>query len=500
MNPGSEFEPPTTPHRMPGRPFDQPTQPPTLPPGPPPGRPSWVLPLVAVVVVLIVAAGAGLYLLYGKAAGRGEAAKPPATTGKAPAGGTAFDACALVPKAESERLVPDATMTGDSRDSADAYVVDFSCSWANNRISFGEYWRNREITLKVEQHKGEGAKTSRSMAQNSYQIDYTSAKYRETTKPTPAKGDKEYISDVTDLQGVGDAAFAQYTWRRSGAMLWYSFGEAQGRVGDMTFEVKYQASQQRKDAKVLTNEGTQSITEANAIREVGALAKAVAQGIATWKAANPDVMASTMPKVSASPSATAKPEPTTLAAFPPVCTAIQDEAMRLAPGATPRARGLEDRNDHQTECRWLNMEVPGEAGGTRVRSAMVTLHAFANRAGGADLVAAKGLFAQRHAGTVMRSVGGITWGDIKDLKGMGDAAFSQYIAYRQGDVFNGGGTVIVRVGATVAEVSLAGADVPKGKRPNDKKVRLLTEREAVGGATALAKALLAELARQPVGS
>ncbi|MEU4231519.1 hypothetical protein AB0F17_45110 [Nonomuraea sp. NPDC026600] len=500
MNPGSAFEPPTNPYRIPGRQFEQPTMPPG-PPGPPPRPPrrSWILPVVAVAVVVLIAGGAGAYLVYGTVARSTPSAgtkpvKPPVSAAAA-----GLDVCSMLPKSEAERLVPQATVAKNSRDSD--YTLSFTCNWVNRRISFGEYWRSREVDVRVEQHRGDGAKTGRTMAQNSYDLDYGSGKYAETAKPTPKKGEKEYISPIKDVPGIGDAAYAQYTWRRSGKLLWYSFGEAHARVDDMTIEVKYQADQQRKDALVLSNATTQSVTEANAIREAGGVLGHIAKGIAAWKAQHPNVLAQPdKAAVTTTPKPEATPSPTVLAVFPAACQGVTGPATRLVPSPTPRARGTEAGGDAQTECRWLNLDIPVGDAVKRIRSALITTHRFTNRAGVEDAPAARAYYTGQRGSrgiTAGSSVGGITVSKLSEVKGLGEAAFSQYVQIMHGDTYAATGTVLLRQGATVIVVDYSGAERPKDEPANSPKVKLMADKEAHDGALSLAKAYLA---KKPIGS
>ncbi|WP_084956918.1 hypothetical protein [Thermoactinospora rubra] len=497
-------EPPTNPFRMPERPIGQ-------PPAGPPTQPhrhrrGWVLPVVAVAVVVLLAGGVGGYLWYGKrSATTAEPNEPkrsfePAQPASEPVAKTPPDVCSMIPKAEADRLVPEATVAATSRESE--YTVTFQCTWDNQRIDHGEYWRQRTVEVKVDQYKPDGARTGRAMAQNSYDLDYGQAKYSETYKPTPSPGEKDYTSQVRDIPGVGDGAFAQYFWRRSGKLLWYSWGEAKARVDDMTIEVKFQASQQRKDAAILNNESTQSITEENALREVSGLVAHVARGVAQWKAQNPGVLAKPRPGVTLSPSARPSPSQSTLAAMPTACQAIGEVATSLVPGATTRTRAAEEGNDSQTECRWLNLNLP-DGKGKKIRSVLITMHRFANRAGLADPTSAKGYYTEQYGGAKRMQdfePGDVSWDEPVTLDGLGEAAFMQYIAYRRSTVFNGSTTVTIRQGALVVEVSYAGSSVPAGEGTNSPKVKLMDRREADEGAQKVARAFMKALAGDPGGS
>ncbi|WP_043638389.1 hypothetical protein [Nonomuraea candida] len=478
-----------------------------MPRPPSPKRPAWLMPtLAAALVVLVAAAGVGAYFVYGRGAGTGTtpvagpSSSPPAQRSAADA--AAPDVCGMLPAAEVDRLVPDATIARSARNGD--YTIDFRCNWINQRISYGDFWRSREIDVKVAQHRGEGAKTGRAVAQNAYELDYRHGKYRETAKPSLDPGEKEYLSPVKDLPGVGDSAFAQYTWRRDDKLLWYAFGTARARVGDMTIEVRYQAGQQRKDAQILTNESAQAITEENAIREVSGLIGHVAKGVAAWQAQHPDVLAKVEPSAAAtvSPSPRATPSPTVLASFPADCAAVTETATRLVPEPVTRARGTTVGADSQTECRWLNRELPGGEGITKIRSALITVHRFTNRAGAVDEPAAKAFYATgygRARNTAESSIGGVTWGKLTRTEGLGDEAYRQYVKSRSGEVSAGSGSVIIRTGAVVVEVDYSGHQRPAAEATDSPKVVLIPEKEAMDGALTLAKAYLAALGGQPAG-
>lgn len=506
-----QYPPPGSPYQTPGHPYDAPGMAPTLPPTVPPtpgpprrARPVWLMPtLAAALVVLVAAGGVGAYLLYGKVTG---ASAPPTAAPSSPAGtapaAAAPDVCAMLPPDEADRLVPGATVAKRSRESD--YTIDFICNWINQRISYGEYWRSREIDVRIEQHKGEGAKTGRAMAQNSYEIEYRGGKFGATATPSLDPDEKQYISPVKDIPGVGDDAFAQYTWRRDGKLLWYAYGTAHARVGDMTIEVKFQAGQQRKDSQILSNESTQAVTEENAIREVSGLAGHFAKGVAAWQARNPGVLAKAEKSAEAtvSPSAEPTPSPTVLASFPADCGALTETATRLVPQPTTRARGTQAGADNQTECRWLNLDVPGGDGQKKIRSALITVHRFTNRAGAVDETAAKSYYASgygRAKTTAGSSLGNIKWGPLSEAEGLGDQAYQQYVQTRNGDVAAASGSIVIREGAVVVRVDYSGHQRPEGEATNSPKVELMPEKEAMPGALTLAKAYLQALADHSAG-
>ncbi|MFI6987313.1 hypothetical protein [Nonomuraea wenchangensis] len=462
--------------------------------------------LAAGVVVLVAAGGVGVFVLTSRddPAGSREAdGRPAASSSAAPASGAKGpDVCGMLPKEEAERLVPGATVAKSSRDGE--FTVDFGCNWVNRRISFGEYWRSREIDVKIAQYRGEGAKTGRALAQNAYEVEYRGGKYAATAKPSLDPDEKEYISPLKDIPGVGEGAFAQYTWRRD-KLLWYSFGTANARVGDFTIKVKFQADQQKKDAQILSSETRQSITEANALREVSRLVAYFAKGVAAWQAKNPNVLAKAdEPAVTSSPSPKASASPTVLAAFPAFCTAVGAKATELVPSPTTRARGLEEGGDSQTECRWLNLDLPGDgADMKKIRSVLITVHRFSDRTGQADVSGAKSYYATQRGGDknmAGSSLGGITWGKLVDRDDLGDQAYQQFVQTRHSDVAASSGSVLMRKGAVVVRVDYSGHQRPKDAATNSPKVRFMSEKEALGGALPMARAFMEEMTRRPVGS
>lgn len=471
-------------------------------------RPAWLLPsLAALVVVLIAATGVGAFYLSGSdspvnpspTAGGGTEAAGKSAVGAAAKGP---DVCGMLPKEEVDRLVPEATISKSSR--AGDISIDFTCNWINRRISFGEFRRDREIDVRISQFKGDGSKTGRSVAQNMFEVEYGSAEYGATATPSPTAGEKNYQSAITDIQGVGDGAFAQYTWHRD-KMLWYAFGTAHARVGDMMIKVRFQAGQQRKDAQILSSDTVQAITEENAIREVSKLVAYFAKGVAGWQKSNPGVLAKpeASSDVTISPTPRATPTPTELAAFPAECAAMSETAVRLVPKATTRARGTVVGSDNQLECRWLNRELSGGPGVTKIRSALITVHRFTNRAGEADEAGARAYYASELGGsksTANTSLGGIVFGKLTELDTFGDQAHRLFTQIRQGETFASSGTVVMREGSLVIQVDYSGHQRPEGAQPNSREVKFMSEKEALEGANTLASAYLRVLRDQPAGS
>ncbi|MEU7891595.1 hypothetical protein AB0B45_01895 [Nonomuraea sp. NPDC049152] len=498
--------PPTNPYRAPDWQFQQVPTMPSSPPPPPPKRRSWVLPTVAAgAAVVLIAGGAGAFLLYGRAASKatpGDSASP-AASGSAtpPSAAPVLDVCTMLPAAQTERLVPAATVDKRSRD-AD-FAVYSSCDWTNRRISYGEFWRSREIKVSIAQHKPNGPKTGRAQAQQSHESERGFFTYKANNKKQADDdpGEKDYYSPVKEYAGVGDGAFGQYTWRRD-KLLWYSFGEGRARVDDLIIEVHYEASQQRKDAKILSSESTQSVSEENALREVGLLLTDLAKSAAEWKRAHPGRLAKAEP--SAPPSATRTPTPTptstptVVAQLPPACKRMSPAMTKLVPGATERARANDVAGMKETECRWLSLNAPGGEGRRRIRSALLTIQVFSNRAGAGDPTAALSRFSSKIGSaraTESSAFGGVTWGKIEKLKGLGDDAYIQYWVDKKNTVFNGSADVVVRLGPTLVHASFAGSDLGADEPTNSPKVKVLGEKEARAGAMTVAKEILASLAQ-----
>ncbi|MEV2266226.1 hypothetical protein [Nonomuraea africana] len=508
----NQDEPPTNPYRAPDWQFQQvptvPAQPPAPPP--PPRRRAWVLPTVAAgVAVVLVGGTAGAYLLYGRPASSDEPAKPTPATGAPtppattqPAAAATLDVCSMLPTAEADRLVPQATVDKRSRDAQ--YAVYSYCTWTNRRISHGEYWRSRQISVNIAQYRPSGPKTGRAEAQAMHESELGFYTFKAKNEPTDEKkepGEKDYHSQVKHYPGVGDSAYGQYTWRRD-KMLWYSFGEGRARVDDMIIQVKYEASQQRKDAEFLSAESTQSISEENALREVGVLLTHLAKGAAAWKAAHPGELAQVAPSPTqtSTPTPATKPtpsaSPTVVAQLPPACRRIAPAMTKLVPGATERARAGTADGAKETECRWLNLKVPSGKDRRRILSAMVTIQVFTNRAGAGDPAAAKSSYATKLGSaqsTANSQLGGLSWGKIEKLDDLGDDAYVQYWTDRQNAVFNGSGDVLVRMGPALIRASFSGAELGVDEPTNSPKVKLLGEKEAREGALTVARAIVASL-------
>ncbi|WP_067171637.1 hypothetical protein [Microtetraspora niveoalba] len=460
-------------------------------------------------VAALAAAGAvtTFFVLRDDEGPGGAVAKRPAgAASPATAKAAAPDACAMPRRATVERLVPQAQSSRDTRDHRDeSGYITWACSLRNDNFSFGEYVRSRSIEIKLTRYDADGEKTAVRVARDSYDAELTSGKYSE------ANSTKEYYSSkVRTLSGVGEEAFARYTWARDEKSNnnKYSFGQAVGRVGDVVIEVKYQASQQRKDAPILSSDGVQGVTEENALREVSGLAGEVAASVAAWRdghgptlAADPtgdaggDTGASgPTPAVSPSEDPSASPTPV---ALPAPCTRVSAAALRYSPGATPKAIQTQDGASTTTDCIWLTRDMAAGTG-VRMRNMVVTLQRFTNRVGAEDPKGAKNRFIdQRARGRKWAGSGigdGMFWYKSADINGLGDAAYRQYRTNRTPTVHAGIGHVAVLYGSTVVTVEFYGADRPKGAPLNSPKSTLMGGKESVAGALAMARAVIQALA------
>ncbi|MBX6387367.1 MAG: hypothetical protein IRZ07_31045, partial [Microbispora sp.] len=274
-----------------------------------PARRRWVLPVGALVAVLLVAGGTFAFMSSrqtGTPRAAGSASAVPVAASASATPPADADVCSMLDPNETERLVPQATIDSHTRDNrGDSLVsyVTYSCSWANRNISYKDVTRSREITLDVSKYEAIGTTTAEKSARIQYNGELSFYKYRETIS-----NKKQYYSKAREYQGIGDEAAAQYQWTRDDS--WYSFGEGVGRVGDVVFKVKYQASQKKKESDPLSAEGTQSITEENALREVKSLLSQVAKSVAAWRAGKPlPYHARPKPSPTPSPSPTRIPLP-----------------------------------------------------------------------------------------------------------------------------------------------------------------------------------------------
>ncbi|GGK51938.1 hypothetical protein Ppa06_07340 [Planomonospora parontospora subsp. parontospora] len=486
MSSGSP-EPPATPATAPAE------WGPTVPsPVPSPGPRRW-LPPVAGVTALALAAGGGSYLLVSwlNAAGApAPAASPAAPASQGPAGPP--DVCAMLDRVDVDRLVPQAKVsdsTNDNRASSPAYV-NWSCSWQNMNYSYGEYRRSRQINVKVTQYEGEKTETADTVARRNYGYDLESARYAENH---PQKD--YYYSAVRKLQGAGDEAHVQYTWSKGKTK--YAFGTGFGRVGDVTVKVEYQADQQPKDVPLFSDEGKQSVTEQNALREAELLMRQVSEAVAAWRQGRP--YARSAPRPTSSPTPSPTPTPVEIA-FPKVCAEVTPVAAPLVPGAALKSERTQSGDRTAVTCRWNNREIP--AGGKhRLRSVFVTFTTFVDRVGKPDSWAAKQHYIDRRAEAKEwegSGFQGLFWYKVTEPKGWGERAFHQYRKNRTPSAHVGVADAVVLSGPTVVEVSFGGSDRPEGTGINDPKSVLMPQQEVVTGLVPVTEAVLESFRRNGV--
>ncbi|MGI5487626.1 hypothetical protein [Microtetraspora malaysiensis] len=463
-------------------------------------RRSKLVPAVAAATALAAASAATAFFVF-RERGGDAAARPAGSTSSPRATLAAPDACAMPRRATVERLVPQAKSNKDTRDHReDTGYISWVCTLRNDNFSFGEYVRSRSIEIELTRYEADGELTAVRVARNSYDAELTGGKYAETHSTK-----ENYSSKVRTLSGVGEEAFARYTWARDpkSSDNMYSFGQAIGRVGDVVIEVKYQASQQRKDAPIFSTDGVQGVTEENALREVSTLLGEVAASVTAWRngrgpastTGDPGGTEAAGSTPEASPSATAAPSPTPIA-MPASCEQVSAVAQRYVPQATQKATQIQDSSSTSTDCVWMNREFPAGAK-TRLRNVMITIQRFTNRVGAEDPNGAKNRFIdQRAEGRKMAGsgFGNMFWYTSADIKGLGDAAFRQYRTNRTPTVHAGIGQVVVRYGSAVVTVDFFGADRPEGAPLNSPKSTLMGAKESLAGALAVARAMTQALA------
>jgi len=482
--------------QWPGTPAGTPAAPgggPTPPPPPvwqyptQPSRPArrgWVLPVVTVTAVAAVAAGTFLFLR-----GRGDegtAAPPPtaapstspvATSSAVPA----LDPCAMLDPDETERLVPNAEIdssTSDQRDDPLVSYVRYSCNWVNNNISFGEKRRKRRIELGITKYEAVGNTTAERFARNFFTGELRQYRYQ-----AGISSQRHYYSQPQEYPGIGDEAAAQYQWAREGDQTRYAFGAGVSRVGDVIIQVKYEASQQDKEADLLSGETTQAVTEENALREVKNLLAQAAKAVKAWRDGQP-LPYRPRPKPSPSPS----PSPSKIP-MPEECTRLQSLAAKLVPGTEGVAVRWQEGKATVTGCQWWNDKLPADEGKVRWRNLRLDIWAFP------DPKAAHFHLVDKRAGakvTAGSAIGGIRWSRLEKLE-MGDDGFGQHVRQQTATAYSNSYNVYVRSGRFVVWVILAGSDRPEGQPINSKESELMDPKEAESGAKAVAKELLKAL-------
>ncbi|NJP23642.1 hypothetical protein FLW53_05375 [Microbispora sp. SCL1-1] len=451
-----------------------------------PARRGWVLPVAAVVAVLVVAGGTFAFMTMrqtGTTTTKAGATTTAAATARnsataAPVAATA-DVCSMLDPDEAERLVPGATIdssTNDNRGDSLVSYVRYTCGWVNRNISYKDLIRSREITVNVSKYEAIGTTTAEKSARIQFDGEFKQYKYQET------HSDKEhYYSPVQEYQGIGDQAAAQYQWTREGDKYWYSFGQGVGRVGDVVFQVKYEASQKKKEADFLSTESTQSITEENALREVKGLLGQLAKSVTAWRAGQP-LPYHARPK----PSPTPSPSPTKIP-LPRACVSLTTLAATLVPDTEGVAVRSKEGKSNVSQCQWWNEKLPLGGGKVRWRNLRVAIHTFWD-----EESARYYLIDQRSKTkfTANSQIGGIKWGKVEKLTGLGQEAFGQAIRQRTDTAQGNRYEIYALDGKNVIWVLLSGSDRPENTPINSADSVLMDPKEAATGAKSVAKALL----------
>lgn len=451
-----------------------------------PARRGWVLPVAAVAAVVVVAGGTFTFMTVrqsGTSGKTGPTAQAQAEKSASAAPVTqAADVCSMLDPDEAERLVPQAKIdssTSDNRGGTLVSYVRYTCGWVNRNISYKDVIRSREITVHVSKYEAIGTTTAEKAARIQFDGELRQYKYQAD------HSDKEhYYSPVQEYPGVGDAAAAQYQWTREGDKYWYSFGQGVGRVGDVVFEVKYEASQKKKEADIFSAETTQSITEENALREVKNLLTQVAKSVTAWRAGKP-LPYHARPKPSPSPSPSPTPIP-----LPKACVSLKPLAATLVPQTEGAAVRNKEGNSTVTQCQWWNDKLPVGGGKVRWRNLRIAVHSFWD-----EDSARYYLIDQRSKTKFTESsqIGGIRWGKVEKLTGFGQEAFGQAIRQRTDTAQSNRYEIYARDGKNVIWVLLSGSDRPENTPINAPDSVLMDPKEAKDGAKSVAKALLGAL-------
>lgn len=446
-------------------------------------RRGWVLPVVAVGAVLAVAGGTFTVMQLrdsgpgavpdGKAAA---SASPVASASSAPEA----NVCAMLDPDETERLVPDADIrpsTWDNRDNKIVSYITWNCTWSNRDISFKDKRRMRQIEVRVSRYEAVGTTTAERAARVRFDSELKGYEYSAT-----ASKKEHYYSKPKVFSDIGEQAAARYQWRRGD--LRYAFGEGIGRIGDVVFEVKYEAKQQDKEAGFLSTDTIKSITEENALREVEGLLRQLAKSITAWRSGQA-MPYTPRPK----PSPTPSPTPT-LIALPRPCVSVKPLAETLVPKTEGVAARSENDGVTVTECQWWNDKLPIGQGKVRWRNLRIAIRTFR------DAESARYYLVDQRAGKKAMAgggIGGIDWGRVQKLAGFGDDAFGQVIRQRTETARSNRYEIYALDGKNVVWVLFAGSDRPADTPINAPDSLLMSTKEAVAGAKSVAKAVLAAL-------
>ncbi|GIH78580.1 hypothetical protein [Planobispora longispora] len=431
------------------------------------------------VVVLAAAGGGGAYVVTRSLTSPDPGPAPsPAAAPATPVAQTAtgpIKACATLDTLETERLVPKATVSDTVSDKRDEFsYIAWSCTWSNPSLSFGEYRRNRKITVEVTQHHARESDSADTVSRRQYGIELSSSQFR-AANPT-----KDAYYAMAKLDGIGEEAHARYTWYK-GNSIPSAFGEGFARVGDVTVKVEYEASQERKDSPLFTSKGRTLVTEKNAMREVKLLLGQAAESVAAWRQGRPYARATLDP----TPTPTGPtPTPTPVAIdFPKTCEAVTPVATELVPGAKSNAERTRDGGKTIVSCRWNNREIPAQDG-FGLRTVFISFTTFTNRSGAPDTGAAKHYYidlrskAKEWEGSGFQ---GLFYHKVTEPKDWGDRAHYQYRKNRTPSVHAGIADSAVLVGATVIEVTHGGSERAKDQPINSPSSVLMPQKQAVAG-------------------
>ncbi|MEN3535928.1 hypothetical protein AAH991_12495 [Microbispora sp. ZYX-F-249] len=449
-----------------------------------PARRGWVLPVTAVVAVLAVAGGTFAFMSIRQTGTTPGAAGSPAPSQAAKSASAVpqaagADVCAMLDPDDAERLVPQAKVdssTNDNRSDSIVSYVRYTCGWVNRDISYKDVTRSREITVHVSKYEAIGTTTAEKSARIQYDGELRQYKYQATIS-----NKERYYSAAKEYPGIGEQAAAQYHWTRESDKYWYSFGQGVGRIGDVVFQVKYEASQKKKEADLFSNETTQSITEENALREVKGLLTQVARSVAAWRDGKP-LPYHARPK----PSPTPSPSPTRIP-LPKACVSLESLAATLVPKTEGAAVRGKEGNSTVTQCQWWNDKLPLGGGKVRWRNLRVAVHSFW------DAESARYYLIDQRSKTKFTAsseIGGIRWGKVEKLTGFGQEAFGQAIRQRTDTAQGNRYEIYALDGKNVIWVLLSGSDRPENTPINAPDSVLMDPKEAEDGAKSVAKALL----------
>ncbi|GIH24492.1 hypothetical protein Aph01nite_28020 [Acrocarpospora phusangensis] len=384
---------------------------------------------------------------------------------------------------ETERLVPRAKIdstTNDNRSDTIVSYVRWTCTWANRDISYRDVTRSREIVVNVARYEALGETTAEKAAKIQFNGEVSQYTYGGNNST-----EERYYSKPTKFTGVGEEAVAQYQLVREKDHH-YSFGQGMGRVGNVTFQVRYEASQQHKEADLFSTDTKQSITEANAIREVKTLLGQLAQSVTAWQQGKPPPFAA-RPQPSPSPSESPKPVRIDL---PPHCVALNAVAGQLVPATKGEAVTAKDGKADHTQCQWWNDKMPVAGGKIRWRNLLVSVREFP------DAETARFFLIDRRGKTKFTAgsrIGGIAWSKIAKLPGIGEDNFGQAIKQKTDTAYSARYEIYALQGTRVVYILFGGSDRPADTPINSTDSTLMELPEAFAGAkttiTTLLKAL-----------